>query len=61
MELTIKIKLDNDAYQVGMETELREHFESVISKINQDDASGILFDSNGNKTGWWDIEIDEEQ
>lgn len=59
MELTIKINLDNDAYQVDMVQELKDNFADLVTKINWDDENGIIRDSNGNKVGFWNIEGEE--
>ena len=56
MELTIKINLDNDAYKENMTAELTDQLNDLIRKTNWGDESGIIHDSNGNKTGFWSIE-----
>jgi len=54
MKLSIEINLNNSAYDDNPE-ELQEALENIIVKINWGDAEGIVFDSNGNKTGNWEI------
>ena len=54
MKLIIEITLDNEAYRHG-EGELTENLENIIKKLNWGDDTGIVFDSNGNKTGEWSI------
>ena len=64
MELTIKIKLDNDAYVTNerlANAELVENLMLIINKMSWGDTNGVVIDSNGNKTGYWDIEMDEEK
>jgi len=63
MELTIKIKLDNDAYVTNermANAELMENLMLIINKMSWGDTNGMVLDSNGNKTGYWDIETEEE-
>jgi len=54
MKLSIEINLDNSAYACNPE-EVQENLMDIIKKINWGDAEGIVFDSNGNKTGNWEI------
>ena len=64
MELTIKIKLDNDAYVSNerlANAELVENLMLIINKMSWGDSNGVVIDSNGNKTGYWDIETEEEE
>ncbi len=63
MELTIKIKLDTDAYVTSermANAELMENLMLIINKMSWGDTNGVVLDSNGNKTGYWDIETEEE-
>ena len=56
MELTIKIKLDNDAYVTSeriANAELMENLMLIINKMSWGDTNGVVLDSNGNKTGYW--------
>jgi hypothetical protein len=55
MKLQIQINLDNAAYQDDLMGELDRHFLAILHKIGIDDDSGIIFDTNGNKTGTWSI------
>lgn len=64
MELTIKIKLDNDAYVSNerlANAELMENLMLIINKMSWGDTNGVVIDSNGNKTGYWDIEEEEQE
>lgn len=55
MEFNLKINLNNASYKDNPE-ELQENLENIIVKIKWGDTTGIVFDSNGNKTGHWNIE-----
>jgi hypothetical protein len=57
MELSIKINLDNDAYQGDYERgiELANNLHSISENILRGNVSGIVRDSNGNKTGIFEI------
>ena len=55
MQLSIEINLDNAAYKDNPE-EIQENLEGIIVKLNWSDTDGIIFDSNGNKTGYWRID-----
>jgi hypothetical protein len=55
MKLLLEINLDNAAYQDDLMGELNSQFMSVLNKIAIDDDSGVIFDTNGNKTGTWSI------
>jgi hypothetical protein len=32
----------------------------VIDKINDEHYNGVMRDTNGNKVGWYDIEVNED-
>jgi hypothetical protein len=58
MKLIIEINLDNEAYKDNSE-EIQENLENIIVKLNWGDTNGIIFDSNGNKTGQWRIDDED--
>jgi hypothetical protein len=58
MKLTLEINLDNDAYLVDYINEINENVANMLMKIKWGDDNGIIHDSNGNKSGFWNI--DEE-
>lgn len=60
MRLNIEINLDNEAYQDTLGWQLGENLQDVIERIGLGAKSGIVHDTNGNKTGHW-IMIDHEQ
>jgi hypothetical protein len=53
MKLTIEINLDNDAYGDTLGWELGENLQYVIERIGQGIKDSAIYDSNGNKTGYW--------
>ena len=55
MKLLLEINLDNAAYQDDLMGELNIQFMTVLNRIAIDDDSGVIFDTNGNKTGTWSI------
>jgi hypothetical protein len=55
MKLSIQINLDNAAYQDDLMGELNSQFMMVLNRIAIDDDTGVIFDTNGNKTGAWSI------
>jgi len=58
MELNIKIILDNAAYDCGeyeRGIEIANNLNSISEKILRGNNSGIVQDSNGNKTGFFEI------
>lgn len=55
MELNIKIKLDNEAYQ-DLGYELGRNLDWIISEINLGSTKGKVRDYNGNTTGQWRID-----
>ena len=62
MKLTIEINMDNDAYATNermANAELTENLMLIINKMSWGDTTGVVFDSNGNKTGYWDIDTEE--
>lgn len=58
MQLSIEINLDNSAYKDNPE-EIQENLEGIIVKLNWGNTDGIIFDSNGNKTGYWRIDNED--
>ena len=58
MKLSLEINLDNAAYHDDLTEELKNAFRTIINKIVIDDDNGVIFDSNGNKTGTWAISED---
>lgn len=54
MEITIKVKLDNAAFQEN-QSELSEIISNQIPHNIESGDSGKLRDSNGNTTGWWEV------
>lgn len=58
MKLNIEINLDNSAYKYNP-AEIKENLDTIAIRLSWGDESGIVFDSNGNKTGYWSI--DDEQ
>jgi hypothetical protein len=57
MELNIKIKLDNEAYQ-DLGYELGRNLDWIISEIGIGSTKGKVRDYNGNTTGQWSIDND---
>ena len=57
MQLTIKINLDNAAYE-NVGAELGDNLQAIIDRIGQGVSAGIVRDINGNKTGFFEIEAD---
>ncbi len=55
MQLNIKITLDNAAYENGRE-ELAQNLDFIIAALLSGRDSGKVHDSNGNKTGFFEIE-----
>jgi len=55
MQLNINIELGNAAHHDNLRFELEQNFSNILAKVDQDDDSGILFDTNGNKVGTWSI------
>ena len=55
MKLILEINLDNAAYQDDLMGELNSQFMTVLNRIAIDDDTGVIFDTNGNKTGTWSI------
>jgi len=58
MKLSLEINLDNAAYHDDLMGELNTQFMSILNHIAIDDDTGVVFDSNGNKTGTWTISED---
>jgi hypothetical protein len=58
MELNLKIKLDNAAYE-DLGCELGENINYMVSDIGLGLTKGKIKDSNGNTTGHWEI-VDNE-
>ena len=55
-KLTLEINMDNDAFvgnNAPLETIACLH--KVIQGLGNLDTSGLIYDTNGNKVGWWDI------
>lgn len=61
MELIIKINMDNDAYKQNEVFEIQENLNDVMRKIVWGDTNGIVLDSNGNKTGYFEINDEEKE
>jgi len=56
MQLDIKLMLDNAAYEGdGRALEIEANLSAVIRKISGGANSGAIYDSNGNKTGFFEI------
>jgi hypothetical protein len=56
MEFNLKINLDNSAYEdENQPFELAENLDFIIGSILGGVKSGIVHDSNGNKTGNFEI------
>ena len=56
MEFIIKINLDNDAYQgENMAREIAENLDFITGAVLAGRSNGIIHDSNGNKTGNFEI------
>jgi len=52
MDLSINIKLDNDAFAgTGLVPELRRALEQIVRSISLGGPEGRVFDSNGNSVG----------
>ena len=54
MQLSIEINLDNVVYKDNPK-EIQENLEIISVRLGWGDTNGIIFDSNGNKTGYWRI------
>ena len=64
MKLLIEIQMDNDAYATNermANAELTENLMLIINKMSWGDSNGVVLDSNGNKTGYWEIDTEEEE
>ena len=61
MKLLIEIEMDNYAF-VGNNAPLEtiSYLHKVIRGLGNIETSGLIFQTNGNKVGWWDIEIEED-
>ena len=59
MKLTIEINLDNDAYRDTLGWELGENLQYVIERIGQGIKDSSIYDTNGNKTGYWRIKNED--
>ena len=59
MELNIKIKLDNEAYQ-DLRYELGRNLDWIISEVGLGSTKGKVRDYNGNITGQWSIENESQ-
>lgn len=55
MQLSIEINLDNEAYGDLLGYELGENLQAIIERIGHGIKHGLVFDTNGNKTGQWRI------
>jgi hypothetical protein len=56
MEFTLKIRLDNDAYQgENMTREIAKNLDFITGAILAGRRSGIIHDSNGHKSGIFEI------
>ena len=55
MQLKININLDNEAYGDLLGWELGENLQYVIERIGHGIQDGSIYDTNGNKTGYWRI------
>jgi hypothetical protein len=55
MKINIEINLDNAAYQENYISEINDNIANMLMKVRWGDDTGIIFDSNGNKTGHWEI------
>lgn len=52
MDLSINIKLDNDAFSgTGLVPELQRAMEQIVRSISLGGPEGRVFDSNGNAVG----------
>jgi len=58
MKLTIEINLDNEAYGDLLGWELGENLQYVIERIGHGIKDSAIYDTNGNKTGYWKITND---
>ena len=56
MQLKIEINLDNEAYRDTLGWELGENLQYVIERIGQGIKDSSIYDTNGNKTGYWRID-----
>ena len=53
--LTIKIELENEAFEDNYEKEISECLEKVKAKISLDYLSHTIYDTNGNEVGYFKI------
>lgn len=62
MKLIIELNLDNDAFVGQMQNaEIRQCLNQLMDKIDNENYCGVMRDTNGNKVGWYDIIVDEEE
>ena len=57
MKLLIDMNLDNEAFDLDLVLEVERIFKNVIAKLWQGDATGKLFDINGNSVGDFEVRI----
>ena len=61
MKLIIELNLDNDAFvDHRCNEEIRKCLNQIVDQIDDEDYCGVMRDTNGNKVGWYDIEINED-
>lgn len=56
MELKLKIDLGNDAFVEDREGEIARIMRDIMHRMASGVVQGVIFDSNGNNCGEWEIE-----
>jgi len=61
MEFTVKIAVDNEAYQdQDIQYQLIENLKDIIAKLEDARDWGAVKDINGNRVGEWSLHFVEE-
>ena len=56
MKFTLKIDMDNNAFSVMPEYQIKRCLEIAATQITEGKTNSILFDANGNTVGYWEIQ-----
>lgn len=60
MQLNIQINLDNSAYE-DLGWELGKNLDWIVSEIGLGSTKGKVKDTNGNTTGQWSLDNEDEK
>ena len=52
---TVQIDTNNEAFDDDMATEIIRLLRTIIDEVEHEAESGMLYDSNGNRVGSWQI------